>query len=43
MAIGDYIDKHNANPEPIIWSAMANDILEKVNRAQVALNSRLSA
>ena len=42
MAIGDYIDKHNANPKPFIWTAKANDILEKVTRAQAALNNRLS-
>lgn len=42
MAIGDYIDKHNANPQPFIWTAKANDILEKVTRVQAALNNRLS-
>lgn len=42
MAIGLYIDKHNANPKPFIWTAKANDILEKVSRAQAALNNRLS-
>jgi transposase len=42
MAIGDYIHKHNANPKPFIWTAKANDILEKVTRAQAALNNRLS-
>lgn len=42
MAIGDYIDQHNANPKPFIWTAKANDILEKVTRAQAALNNRLS-
>ncbi len=30
MAIGDYIDKHNQNPKPFIWTAKASDILEKV-------------
>jgi DNA-binding helix-hairpin-helix protein with protein kinase domain len=34
MAIGDYIDKHNQNPKPFIWTAKASDILEKVKRAQ---------
>jgi transposase len=29
MAIGEYIDKHNDNPEPFIWTAKAADILEK--------------
>jgi transposase len=42
-AIGDYIDDHNKNPKPFIWTAKANDILEKVTRAQTALNKRRSA
>jgi len=42
-AIGDYIDAHNKNPKPLIWTAKANDILEKVTRAQTALNKRRSA
>lgn len=42
MAIGDYIDTHNASPKPFIWTAKANDILGKVTRAQAALNNRLS-
>lgn len=41
-AIGDYIDQHNANPKPFIWTAKANDILEKVTRAQARLNNRPS-
>lgn len=40
MAIGDYIDGHNKNPKPFIWTAKANDILEKVTRAQTTLNKR---
>jgi len=43
MAIGDYIDGHNQSPKPYIWTAKANDILEKVTRAQNALNKRRSA
>jgi len=42
MAIGQYIDKHNANPKPFILTAKTNNILEKVSRAQAALNNRLS-
>jgi transposase len=42
-AIGDYIDAHNKNPKPFIWTAKANDILEKVTRAQTTLNKRRSA
>ena len=40
MAIGDYIDKHNDNPKPFIWTAKASDILEKVKRARLALDNR---
>jgi transposase len=36
-AIGDYIDLHNENPKPFIWTAKASDILEKVTRARTAL------
>ena len=43
LAIGNYIDVHNQNPKPLIWTAKANDILEKVTRAQVALQKRRSA
>jgi hypothetical protein len=28
-AIGDYIDHHNENPKPFIWTAKASDTLEK--------------
>ena len=42
-AIGNYIDHHNKNPKPFIWTAKANDILEKVSRAQTTLNKRRSA
>ena len=42
-AIGDYINKHNESPKPFIWTAKANDILEKVTRAHASLNNRLSA
>ena len=38
MAIGDYIDRHNENPKPFIWTAKASDILEKVKRARRSLN-----
>jgi transposase len=39
-AIGDYIDHHNKNPKPFIWTAKANDILEKVKRARRTLNGQ---
>jgi transposase len=43
MAIEGYIDRHNQNPKPFIWTARAGDILEKVKRARRALNKRQSA
>jgi hypothetical protein len=42
LAIGDYIDHHNLNPKPFIWTAKASDILEKVTRAQASPDERLS-
>lgn len=38
-AIDDYIEHHNSNPKPFIWTASANDILEKVKRARKSLNN----
>jgi len=38
-AIESYIDRHNENPKPFIWTAKSNDILEKVKRAKKALNN----
>ena len=43
MAIGKYIERHNENPKPFIWTTKASDILEKVARAQAVLNKRRSA
>jgi transposase len=43
VAIESYIDRHNENPKPFIWTARAGDILEKVKRARQALNNRQSA
>jgi hypothetical protein len=40
MAIGNYIDRHNENAKPFIWTARASDILEKVKRARRALHKR---
>ena len=28
MAIEGYIDQHNENPKPLIWTAKTNDILD---------------
>ena len=39
-AMGDYIDKHNDNPKPFVWTAKASDILEKVKRARATLDNR---
>ena len=43
LAIGSYIDRHNENPKPFIWTARASDILEKVKRARRVLHKRHSA
>ena len=40
LAIGDYIDQHNDNRKPFVWTAKASDILEKVKRARKALDNR---
>ena len=37
MAIGEYIDRHNENPKPFVWTARTNDIPAKVTRARAAL------
>jgi hypothetical protein len=42
-AIFNYIDHHNDNPKPFIWTAKAADILEKVKRARAPLHNRPSA
>ena len=39
-AIHAYIDGHNDSPKPIIWSATADKILDKVGRARAALDNR---
>lgn len=41
-AIHDYIDEHNKNPKPFIWTAEADKIIEKVGRARVALDKARS-
>ena len=38
-AIYDYLEHHNADPKPFIWTAPANDILEKVARGRQVLES----
>jgi transposase len=39
QAIRDYIDQHNQQPKPYIWTAEATDILEKVKRAWAKLQA----
>jgi transposase len=36
-SIFDYIQQHNSQPKPFIWTAKATDILEKVKRGKAAL------
>ena len=38
-AIMEYLDHHNANPKPFVWTASPGDILEKVARGRQALES----
>ncbi len=37
-AIMGYIDGHNRDPKPIVWTAAADNILEKVGRARAKLD-----
>ncbi len=41
-AIDSYVDQHNDQPKPFIWTAKATDILEKVKRARTALDNAQS-
>jgi len=38
VGIETYITNHNNDPKPFVWTAKAQDILEKVGRARAALN-----
>jgi transposase len=38
-AIEEYLDAHNANPKPFVWTATAESILEKVRRGRVTLEA----
>jgi transposase len=42
-AIDDYVDHHNTNPKPFIWTKSARDILQKVIRANSRLSSKQNA
>jgi transposase len=37
-AIQAYIENHNSDPKPFVWTAKAEDILEKVGRARAVLD-----
>ncbi len=37
--IHDYLDAHNDEPKPFVWTAKAEDILAKVHRGRVALRA----
>ena len=37
QAVENYVDGHNQNPKPFIWTAKASDILEKIRRARKKL------
>jgi hypothetical protein len=39
-AIMDYLENHNANPKPFVWTKSTGEILEKVARAKQALESQ---
>ncbi len=39
-AIDEYVAHHNGHPKPFIWTAKANDILQKVVRANRHLSSK---
>jgi transposase len=41
-AIDEYIETHNADPAPFIWTKSASDILAKVKRARQKLNKMAS-
>lgn len=41
-AIMAYIDEHNEHPQPFVWTAKAQDIIEKVRRARAVLNKMAS-
>ncbi len=38
-AVDEYLQAHNKNPKPFIWTAKATDILAKVKRARKKLNN----
>jgi transposase len=42
QAIYAYLDAYNTDPKPFVWTASAEDILEKVRRGRVALDQAAS-
>ena len=42
-AIMGYIENHNDDPEPIVWTKAADEILKKVRRARAALDNAPTA
>jgi len=42
-AITEYLEIHNEDPKPFIWTAKAADILEKVVRGRKSLDKLQSA
>ncbi len=42
-AINAYIDQHNEDPRPIVWTKTADQIIEKVGRARLALDNAPTA
>ena len=38
-AVMSYIAEHNSDPKPFVWSKTAEEIIEKVGRARLALNN----
>jgi hypothetical protein len=36
----EYLENHNADPKPFIWTESAGEILEKVARAKQAVESQ---
>jgi hypothetical protein len=36
-AIQDYLEHHNADPKPFVWTAAVSDILQKVARGRQTL------
>jgi hypothetical protein len=42
-AIMEYLENHNADPKPFVWTNSAGQILEKVARAKQALESHTSS